>query len=749
MAGPVLETPATHQLEVPATEARFSPVPLLFITITSIFVAEILAMLLVFFLPSGPYLVTAMTDAAIMVVLIFPVLYIFSFRPLVQHIRKLQEVQRTLHKEVALQERYFDSIHVMIAYMDRDFNFIKVNDAFASYGEGRSPEFFAGKNYFALFPWAQNLEKFRRVAETGEPYSVLEQPVENSNGRGITYWSWNLQPVTDGEGKVEGVVLSLMDVSERKLVEEKVELERARLRSILDTIPDGVYIVDQNYEMEYANPVIERAYGPVGDQKCYSYLHDRSEACPWCKNDLVFEGRSTEWEWTSPRNGRIYEVFDMPLSNADGSLSKLKLIHDITSRKQAEDELERRNRELQSMTLAERRQREVADTLREAVEALSQSLELDVVLHTLLTHLRALVLSDTATIIFPESETLVGIRAADGYEKWADTDQVLSIRVEGENNPYFRRMLADRRSLLIADTARDPDWIVYPGNEPIRSQLFVPILIEDRLAGAVGLGKKEPNSFAQDQLKWAEALVGEAAVAIQNAWLYEQVRAGRERLQTLSRRLVEVQEQERVYIARELHDQASQTLTSLILGLGTLEREPGTPGSMRPKIAGLKEMTDRVLGDLHRLAINLRPASLDHLGLAPALEQLVKSFGQETHLAIRLKTVGLGEADRLPQETDTALYRIVQEALTNVVRHSRATHIDVVLERRDDSMLIIVEDDGEGFDVNVPRDDGHLGLLGMQERTEVLGGSLIVESAPGRGTTVVVEVPYADAHIAG
>jgi signal transduction histidine kinase len=160
-------------------------------------------------------------------------------------------------------------------------------------------------------------------------------------------------------------------------------------------------------------------------------------------------------------------------------------------------------------------------------------------------------------------------------------------------------------------------------------------------------------------------------------------------------------------------------------------------------------MTDRVLGDLHRLAINLIPASLDHLGLAPALEQLVKSFGQETHLAIRLKTVGLGEADRLPQETDTALYRIVQEALTNAVRHSRATHIDVVLERRDDSMLIIVEDDGEGFDVNLSRDNGHLGLLGMQERAEVLGGSLAVESAPGRGTTVVVEVPYADAHIAG
>jgi signal transduction histidine kinase len=230
--------------------------------------------------------------------------------------------------------------------------------------------------------------------------------------------------------------------------------------------------------------------------------------------------------------------------------------------------------------------------------------------------------------------------------------------------------------------------------------------------------------------------------------LFEQVRAGSERLQILSRHLVEIQEKERLYIARELHDQASQTLTSLILGLGMLEKEVDIPLSIQTRIAGLKDMTNNVQEELHRLAINLRPASLDHLGLPLALEQFIKSFSRDTRLLIRFKTVGLSEDDRLPQDVETILYRIVQEALTNVARHAKASRADVVLERRGDSLLVIVEDDGTGFDPGLIRGSGHLGLMGMQERAEMLGGMLTVESTPGRGTTLFAEVPYASTDFA-
>jgi PAS domain S-box-containing protein len=726
------------------------PLRLFILTLISIFFAELISMIAVRFLEFLPYYVTALIDAAIMVLLIFPILYFFSFRPLLQYIEKLQQTEQALHQKEELQERFFNSIDVTIAYMDRNFNFIKVNDAYAKSAEGRTPEYFEGKNHFVLYPHAENQAIFQRVVDTAEPYFVYRKPFEypDQPGRGVTYWDWSLQPVKGRNGKVEGLVLSLMDVTERQRAEEKVEVERSRLRSILDALPDGVYIVNQQFDVEYTNPVIEKEFGPVGDRKCYTYFHDRDEVCEWCKNPVVFKGMSVQWEWYSSRTGRTYEVFDTPLLNSGGSISKLKLIHDITMRKKAEAELEHRNRELQALSVSEHRQREVADALREAAQLLTQSLDLDIVLNTLTHHLRLLIRADTASVMFPEGETVLGVRASEGYEQWTDPNKILAIKVIDNTNPLFQRLISSSRSFVIQNVAEEPNWVVYPGTEAIKSRLFVPIMVEDRLIGIVGLGKSEVGYFTREHVQWAEALVGQAAVAIQNAWLFQQVQAGRERMQILSHRLVEIQENERLFIARELHDQASQTLTSLILGLGSLEKEAHDAQAVQAKTIELKAMTDQVFEELHRLAINLRPASLDHLGLAPALEQFTKTFSQESHLPIRFKSVGFREGERLLPDVETTLYRIVQEALNNVVRHAKASRVDVVLERSDDSMIVIVEDDGQGFDMELVKDTGRLGLLGMKERAEMLGGTLTVESVPGGGTTLFAEVPYDNSDLA-
>jgi PAS domain S-box-containing protein len=723
----------------------------LFLTITvSIFTAEIIAMVTVYYIGPMPYYQTTLFDAGIMVTLIFPFLYFFSFRPLVQHIEMRRQAEQALRQKDQLQQRFFDSIDVMIAYMDRDFNFIKVNDAYAVSAGSRDPDFFSGKNHFDLFPHEENRQIFSKVVETGEPYIVYEKPFEypDQPGRGTTYWNWSLQPVRDTGGNVDGLVLSLLDVTERKRAEQKVELERARLRSILDTMPDGVYIVDTQFEIEYINPIIEREFGQVMRQKCYAYFYDRSEVCEWCRNPEVFRGKSTSWEWHSTKTGKTYDVFETLLTNLDGSYSKLKLMHDISVRKRALAELEYRNLELQALSASEHTQRQVAETLRAAAQALTQSLDLDTVLRTMLRHVRDLVHADTASAIFPEGETSLAVRTVDRYEKWTDPNLIRSVELDSATHPILKKLFQSGRSLLIANTDMDPDWIVYPGTEPIHNRLYLPIKVDDRLIGIVGLGKLEPDYFNEEHIQWAEALVGQAAVAIQNAWLFEQVRAGRERLQFLSRRLVEVQESERRFIARELHDHAGQSLTSLMLGLGTIEKEAEKPEFIRSRAAELKHMTDHVLEDIHRIAVNLRPASLDHLGLTAAVEQFSKAFTQDTHIPIRLKTVGFREDERLPHDFETTLFRIVQEALTNVVRHAGASQVDVVLERRDDSMLVIVEDNGKGFDPELVRENGHLGLLGMQERAEMLGGTFTVESLPGRGTTLFVEVPYADSHTA-
>jgi signal transduction histidine kinase len=187
-------------------------------------------------------------------------------------------------------------------------------------------------------------------------------------------------------------------------------------------------------------------------------------------------------------------------------------------------------------------------------------------------------------------------------------------------------------------------------------------------------------------------------------------------------------------------------LTSLVFGLGQLEQETDRSRHIA-RIAELKQMTHRVLEDLHRLAMDLRPASLDYLGLVPALEQYVKMTGDRYSLNAQFKALGF-DGERLPPAMETALYRIVQEALTNVVRHAQATRVDVLLERRGDQAVVVIEDNGVGFDADMAHfaQSGRLGLLGMQERVEMLGGSLVIETAAGAGTTIVVEVPHANSH---
>ena len=225
--------------------------------------------------------------------------------------------------------------------------------------------------------------------------------------------------------------------------------------------------------------------------------------------------------------------------------------------------------------------------------------------------------------------------------------------------------------------------------------------------------------------------------------LQHQMEASKAHLRLLSRRLVEAQERERRHIARELHDEAGQALLSLRYGLRLLERDVADGGDVAERVTELLRTTDAVIDGLHRLAADLRPASLDHLGLEAALRQHARATAGTHGLHVRFKARGF-TGERLPAVVETALFRVVQEAVTNVVRHARARRVDVLLEHRGDRVLAMVEDDGIGFEPESAQDGEHYGLLGLRERAEALGGSLTVESAPGSGTTIVVEVASAD-----
>ena len=210
----------------------------------------------------------------------------------------------------------------------------------------------------------------------------------------------------------------------------------------------------------------------------------------------------------------------------------------------------------------------------------------------------------------------------------------------------------------------------------------------------------------------------------------------------VSGKVINAQEEERKRIARELHDQTGQSLTSLMVGLKLLEAR--CPPESQQSIADLKQLAATILAGVHNLSLDLRPSSIDDLGLIAALRQYTREYTTKFGIDTDFQAVGL-EDKRLPPTTEIALYRIVQEALTNIVKHAAATKVIVLLKVRDTSIVVIIEDNGKGFDVKEKFTSGKsehkLGLYGMKERASVLGGMLTIESTPGMGTTIFVEVP--------
>jgi signal transduction histidine kinase len=274
-----------------------------------------------------------------------------------------------------------------------------------------------------------------------------------------------------------------------------------------------------------------------------------------------------------------------------------------------------------------------------------------------------------------------------------------------------------------------------------RSLLCVPLSSKDGIIGALEAINKIDGTFDQEDLRLLSALAAPAVTAIENAQLFEQVLVGHEQLQALSHRLVDVQEAERGRVARELHDETGQALSSLLLSLSLLKWEADQSEAVLARATELEKLVDDMLESLHRLAMNLRPASLDLVGLEATLDQYIESFDQQYGVNAQFESVGL-EGERLHPPIETAVYRIVQEALTNVARHAQASQVDVLLERRDDKLITIIEDDGVGFNTDAALSSGRLGLFGMQERAQMLGGTLTIESSARAGTTVQVEIPY-------
>lgn len=456
---------------------------------------------------------------------------------------------------------------------------------------------------------------------------------------------------------------------------------------------------------------------------------------PWeeAARQMFATGSPQRLELTIPTSSgpRVFDCRLLPEGTGGHRTSILSVDRDIT---------------VESLDLEERsRARRLAEAMREATVDLTRSLDRATVLATLLDRLRTLLAFDRASVHLVENSAL-WLRAIHDGERVASLPADPNATLDPREHPIVHQILSSGSAVMIPDIRDHPEWSLPADPETETSWMGVPLFARGSVVGLFAMSKREPGYFKREHLELAQALSSQASVAVENAILYEQMQASTRRMRSLSRRLVQAQENERRHIARELHDEAGQILVSLRYGLRLLERELDVEGGAAGLVADLVEQADKVMENLHRLAADLRPVSLDHLGLEAALRQYAHSVEAKVELDVEIEVENGFDRLRLPNDVATAIYRMVQEAVTNVVRHAQATRVDIRLDLRGDRVVLTLEDDGAGMSTDQIGTGDHLGLLGIRERAEALGGSLRIESKPERGTKLIVEVESADTH---
>jgi signal transduction histidine kinase len=264
-------------------------------------------------------------------------------------------------------------------------------------------------------------------------------------------------------------------------------------------------------------------------------------------------------------------------------------------------------------------------------------------------------------------------------------------------------------------------------------------MIQNRLLGHLSLATTRPNPFRDEHIEIAGEIANQLAIAFQNARLLEAIQVSNQNLQTLSARLVDAQESERRHIAHELHDEVGQTLTALSLMLKRLSRQADsaeTAPELSDALALVSDLTKRI----RELSLDLRPSMLDDLGLIPTLLWYFQRYLQQTGITIDFKH---SEVDRrFPPIIETTVYRIIQEALTNVARYAQVTAATVRLWAASETLLIQIEDAGVGFDLAALQSANKTGgLIGMHERATLVGGRLEIETTIGSGTLINAYIP--------
>ncbi|MBK7473025.1 MAG: PAS domain S-box protein [Betaproteobacteria bacterium] len=655
------------------------------------------------------------------------------------------EAEEALRKNYELLDRIFATTHFCIVYLDRDCNFVRVNRAYAN-ACGHPPEYFVGKNHFDLYPDEEVEAIFRNAVATGTPFTMYANPFQFPDHPewGVTHWDWTLHPLRNADGAIDGLLFTLLDVTEHTRVTRELERKTA-LAQLLESLaratneaatPEEAMKICLSRLCDFGKWTL----GRVATTDQLGSESDLPGGSVWHAADLArhreFIRASGNTRWPKENGQFIHVVLRekkpvwlTDISEAHGFVRRAAALASGLRAAFAFPVIVQ-GEVVAFLEFYADAPRPIDPALVAAAEIIGAQIAHLIERSRAMRHqgqLAAIVESSNDAILIrgldgvilswnAAAERLFGWSAQEAVGQPIDLilppERTGKLRRFDEGTPRAESSSPAETSYLRKDGTCIPTQVTF---SPVRDQQGNAIAHSYMVRDMTELKRKE------------EALRGYAT-----------------QLQDLSRRLREVEESERRAISRELHDRIGQDLSTLGLILGSLGARL-SQGSLRAVHRPLQDMQGLVksmVANVRDVMAELRPPVLDDYGLLASLRQLVTEFGQHSGIAADLS--GVDPQPRLPSIVETAMFRISQEALNNIAKHAQAKSVEVSLYAAPDRVVLEIADDGVGFDTNETLPDKrHWGLITMRERAEAIGIAFRLESAPGAGTRIVLEAERA------
>ncbi len=656
----------------------------------------------------------------------------------IEDITETRRAEKVMREQARQLQAFFAHSLTPFVFLDPDFNFLRVNEAYARSCQRQVWEFI-GHNHFEFYPHEENQAIFAEVVRTKTPYQAVARAFEFPDHPewGVTYWDWSLTPILDEAGEIDFLVFSLRDVTEQVQAEE----ERRRLVDILENTPDFVGIADFYGRLQYLNRA-GRAMVGVGEDEDVRRLKVLQLHPERIGELIIQEGapaamRQGVWQAEAAlrhRDGREIPVSQVILAHKapSGRVQFFSTIaRDISDLKKAQASILRQTAILNGINrifreaLTCRTEEELGRTCLAVAEELTASRFGFIDTINDQGNLDALAFSDLGW----ESCRLPAVSAP---------KHLKNIRVVG----LLAKPIMEGKALLTNNPAAHPEAAGLPeGYPPLTAFLGAPLIFGRQTIGLIGLGNKAVGYLDADQ-QAVEILAPTIVEALMHHRAREELQRSERKLRHLADLLLSAQESERKRLAAELHDELGHALLTLKLSLSSIARELlPDQDHIKHEIEAQLAYINEVIGEVRRLYHDLSPGDVEDLGLTKALYSLMEDFAvYQRHLAWHIDLPDLDRLFSLPVQT--IIYRIVQEALTNIGKHANPEHVTVSAAPAGAQVRFVIQDDGRGFDPSEALDAASgLGLAAMEERLNMVGGSLKIHSQKDLGTTLTFTIP--------